>query len=192
MPEEFRSLLAKEFAPYATLSSTQLDLLEQYYALLRRWNARMNLTRIQRLEDVVRLHYCESLFLGTLLPPGELIVADIGSGPGFPGIPVAVLRPECSVALIESHKRKAVFLREASSGLPNVRVLASRAEDVQEKFDWSVSRAVAPADVLALNLARNTALLIGEEDAKSMKGWDLIPIPWGRGRFAVVPRETQT
>jgi len=184
MPESFRALLAQEFAPYATLSISQLDLLEQHYTLLERWNARMNLTRIRKLEDVVRLHYCESLFLGTLLPAGNLTIADVGSGPGFPGFPIAVLRPDCAVTLIESHQRKAVFLREASRGLPNIRVLASRAEDVHEQFDWCVSRAVTPAEILALNLAPNTALLIGEEDAKSLQGWKLVTIPWGRGRLA--------
>src|SRR5271166_1711831 len=87
MPEApaFRDFVAREFAPYGALSSLQLDQLENHYRLLERWNTRMNLTRIRRIEDVVRLHYCESLFLGTLLPAGDLSIADIGSGAGFPG-----------------------------------------------------------------------------------------------------------
>jgi len=186
MPEDFRSLLQREFAPYARLSGYQIDLLERHYTLLQRWNARMNLTRIRKLEDVVRLHYCESLFLGTLLPPGKLRIADVGTGPGFPGIPVAILRPECSLTLIESHQRKAVFLREASRGLPNIHVVGSRAADVHERFDWCMSRAVDPAGVLGLNLAPNIALLIGEDDSRSLKRWNLIPIPWGRHRFAAM------
>ena len=188
MPEivVFRELLTREFAPYGSLSGQQLDRLEAHYQLLERWNARMNLTRIRRIEDVVRLHYCESLFLGTLLPAGELNIADIGSGAGFPGIPVAILRTESRVALVESHQRKAVFLREASQGLSNVRVVSKRAEDIQERFDWIVSRAVSPLEVIGLDLGPNIALLIGEEDSKLLPDWKVVAIPWGQGRVAAL------
>src|ERR1700730_14203736 len=113
----FRKLLASEFAPYTGLSDEQLDRLERHYRLLTLWNKRINLTRINSLEDVVRFHYCESLFLAKELPVGALSIVDVGSGAGFPGIPVAILRPECRVHLLESHQRKAVFLREASREL---------------------------------------------------------------------------
>jgi 16S rRNA (guanine(527)-N(7))-methyltransferase RsmG len=188
MPETsvFRELLVREFAPYGSLSSSQLDQLEAHYRLLERWNARMNLTRIRRVEDVVRLHYCESLFLGTLLPAGELNIADVGSGGGFPGIPLAILRKESRVALVESHQRKAVFLREASGSLPNLRVISSRAEDVKERFDWIVSRAVSPAEVVALKLSPNVALLIGEGDASQLNDWKLKAVPWGQGRVVAL------
>ena len=103
----------------------------------------MNLTTVIRtLEEAIERHYCESLFLAAQLAGRRSCgVADVGSGAGFPGFPVAVLRPDCSVTLIESHQRKAVFLREASRGLPNVRVLANRAEDVTRQFDRVISRA---------------------------------------------------
>ena len=71
-------------------------------------------------------------------------MADIGSGAGFPGIPVAVLRPECQVALIESDHRKAAFLREATRDYPNVRIMRERAESAGEEFDWALSRAREP------------------------------------------------
>jgi hypothetical protein len=77
----FRELLSQEFAPFGSLSAQQLDALEAHYNLLMRWNARLNLTRILKLEEIVRFHYCESLFLGTRLPAGPYTVADIGSGP---------------------------------------------------------------------------------------------------------------
>jgi len=187
MPEAaFRELLQREFAPYGSLSSSQLDRLEDHYKLLQRWNASMNLTRIRRVEDVVRLHYCESLFLGTVLPAGELSIADIGSGAGFPGIPLAILRTECSITLVESHQRKAVFLREASRGLGNLRVQSSRSEQVRERFDWIVSRAVSPSEVIRLSLSRNIALLIGEEDASLLTGWKVVGIPWGHRRVAAL------
>jgi len=131
-----------------------------------RWNAKLNLTRITDRAEAWERHYKESIFLGSKLPPGPLKIADVGSGAGFPGIPIAVVRPECTVTLIESHQRKAVFLREATRDLANVRVLAMRAEDVKEKFDWIVSRAVSPEDVLKLDLAPNIALLTGHFEVK--------------------------
>ncbi len=149
----FRELLFAEFGPYAELSEDQLDRLEEHYSLLVRWNQRLNLTRIEGLLESVRFHYCESLYLSLKLPPGPLRVADVGSGGGFPGIPIAVLRPDLQVTLIESHKRKAVFLRESVRALLNVRVLPVRAEEVQERFDWVVSRAVTPKQVLSVGLA---------------------------------------
>src|SRR5436190_19106424 len=143
-----RELLAREFAPYGSLSPEQLDQLESHYELLLRWNAKLNLTRIDSVEEAARLHYCESLFLGRNLPAGPLWIVDIGSGAGFPGIPIAILRPDCSVTLVESHKRKGVFLSEAVRNLTNVKVITDRAENLKDKFDWLVSRAVAPRDVL--------------------------------------------
>lgn len=177
----FRELLAAEFAPYGSLSELQLRQLEDHFTSLTRWNERLNLTRIRDLADCVRFHYCESLFLAKFLPAGRHRVVDIGSGAGFPGIPVAVLRPECEVTLVESHQRKSVFLRDCSRELKNIQVVAKRAEDVTDKFDWLVSRAVAPSDVLRLNISNNIALLIGQEDASNLSGVAQ-PIPWGKQR----------
>ena len=109
--------------------------LEAHHRLLEKWNRTLNLTRIS---DVER-NYGESLFLGRHLPAGRLRICDIGSGAGFPGFPVAVLRPDCEVTLIEAHQRKAVFLKEAARCMPNIRVVGKRAEDVDDKFDWAVS-----------------------------------------------------
>jgi 16S rRNA (guanine(527)-N(7))-methyltransferase RsmG len=182
----FQDLLVREFAPYGQITVDQLGELEAHYTLLTKWNARLNLTRIKSLEDSVKLHYCESLFLGKALPSGALRIVDIGSGAGFPGIPVGIIRPECSVTLVESHQRKAVFLHEAVRELPSIRVLSSRAEDVMQRFDWLVSRAVAVNQVLDLKLAPNSALLVGRGQFL-----DAQTIPWGEGRFlAFVPRGT--
>jgi 16S rRNA (guanine(527)-N(7))-methyltransferase RsmG len=177
----FKALLAAEFAPFCALSEVQLEQLDRHYQSLTRWNDRLNLTRIRDLDDCVRFHYCESLFLGRFLPPGSHRVVDIGSGGGFPGIPIAILRPECEVTLVESHQRKAVFLREATRDLRNVRVVSRRGEDVHDAFDWLVSRAVAPEEVLRLNLSPRIALLIGSEDAEKLAG-ETEPIPWGARR----------
>jgi len=179
----FRELLVREFAPYGSLTVGQIDALEAHYKLLIQWNARLNLTRIESVGDAVRLHYCESLFVGTRLPAGPLRIVDVGSGAGFPGIPIAILRPECSITLIESHQRKGVFLREAGRNLENVKVVTDRAENLKSGFDWLVSRAVSPRALLKLKLANNLALLVGSEE---FPGCELRePIPWGPGRYLV-------
>jgi len=189
----FADLLRQRLAGVVELSAGQVEALEAHYQLLLRWNRTLNLTSIKRMEEAVERHYCESLFLGTHLPPGHLRIADIGSGAGFPGFPVAVLRPDCSVTLMESHQRKAVFLREASRNLPNVRVLARRAEDIEEPFDWAISRAVSYADLAPFlkNLAPSVDLLTGGEEAPEGIGfvWQSpIPVPWGRQRFLRIGR----
>jgi 16S rRNA (guanine527-N7)-methyltransferase len=170
--EGFKSLLELEFYPYGVLSPQQLELLDEHYHLLLRWNPKINLTRITSLQDAVRYHYCESLYLATHLPKGPLRIVDIGSGAGFPGIPVAIYRPECTVDLVESHQRKAVFLREAARSLTNVQVLAQRAEEVTDSYDWTISRAVRPEDVLKLKLAPHVAILGAEGES----------LPWGERR----------
>src|ERR1019366_10599108 len=161
----FADLLRQRLARVVELSPGQVEALETHYQLLLRWNRTLNLTSIKRMDEAVERHYCESLFLGTHLPQGGLRIADIGSGAGFPGFPVAVLRPDCSVTLIESHQRKAVFLREASRTLPNVRVLAKRAEGVDERFDCVISRAVSYSDLASFlkRLAPHADLLSGAE-----------------------------
>lgn len=177
----FRELLAREFAAYGSLTVEQIDLLEAHYQLLTHWNMRLNLTRIDSLEEAVRLHYCESLYVGTRLPGGPLRIVDVGSGAGFPGIPIAILRRECTVTLVESHQRKGVFLREASRNLANVNVVTDRAENLKVRYDWLVSRAVSPDDVLKLKLANNLALLVGGDEVPGFE--QPKPIPWGDGRF---------
>ena len=186
----FRDLLVREFSPYGRLRASQLDQLEEHYGLLRTWNQKLNLTRIQSVEDAVRLHYCESLFLARELPAGSLRIADIGSGGGFPGIPIAVFRPECMVTLIESHQRKGVFLREASRRLVNVTVVASRAESAPDGFDWAVSRGVSPARVILAKPARNLALLAAAGiSAAAGPGCSVQKLPWGERRVIVFQAE---
>jgi 16S rRNA G527 N7-methylase RsmG len=181
----FRELLLQRVSGFCDLSTVQLDLLQQHYELMLRWNKTINLTRIEGVEEAVDRHYAESLFLGSHLPPGPLSIADVGSGAGFPGIPIAILRPEVSVSLIESHQRKAVFLKEATRGLPNVTVISKRAEDVVQKFDWVISRAVSWRDLQGLDLAPKLAL-IGTDASGTA-----VPFPWANERRVIlVSRET--
>lgn len=182
------------------LTPEQGAALEAHLELLVRWNRTLNLTAIRNREEAIERHYCESLFLAARLPPGRLTIADVGSGAGFPGFPVAVLRPDCVVTLIESHQRKAVFLREASRGMPNIRVLAKRAEEVKEQFDWVISRAVSYQDLASFlkDLAPNADLLTGGEAPPEGIGfvWNApVLLPWGNQRFLwsghAVSRETE-
>lgn len=186
----FRELVRK----CSTVSEEQAAVLERHYELLCRWNRVLNLTRVEKLEEAVERHYCESLFLAERIPDVfGLRVVDLGSGPGFPGFPVAVVRPRCEVTLVESHQRKAVFLREASRELANVRVLAKRAEEVRESFDWVISRAVSYADLsrAVQQLGGRLALLTGAEEPPAEWGmdWEVEPIPGGKQRYLRVSLE---
>jgi 16S rRNA (guanine527-N7)-methyltransferase len=189
----FAETLAAKLAGVVELSGAQVRMLEAHYQLLLLWNRTLNLSTITGLDEAVERHYCESLFLGAHLPPGPLSIVDIGSGAGFPGFPVAVLRPDCSVTLIESHQRKSVFLREASRGVPGLRVLARRAEDAQDRFDVAVSRAVSYKDLTGTLkvLAPTADLLGGAEQPPEKMGfeWEApVPLPWGQARFLWVGR----
>jgi 16S rRNA (guanine527-N7)-methyltransferase len=170
------------------VSAAQVEQLYRHYQLLMRWNRALNLTSVVKLEEVVVRHYCESLFVGLHLPPVPVSVLDVGSGAGFPGIPMAILRPDCRFLLAESHQRKAVFLREASRGLSNVRVAAKRAEQVQENFDWVVSRAVGWREVMPVGarLGRRVGLLVSDADLEELRKargiiWaPPVRVPWGK------------
>ncbi|HMG02060.1 MAG TPA: 16S rRNA (guanine(527)-N(7))-methyltransferase RsmG [Edaphobacter sp.] len=124
-----------------------LPRLSLYLDLLVRWNARTNLTSIRSPQEIVRRHFGESLFaarnLGDPLPETLL---DLGSGAGFPGLPIALLYTGVSVTLAESQNKKATFLREVvrTLALPNVEVWADRAEALpkERRFDTVTLRAV--------------------------------------------------
>jgi len=188
----FAELLRERLGGIVELSTRQIGALEGHYDLLVRWNKTVNLTTITSIEEAVERHYCESLFLGAHLPAGNLRVVDVGSGGGFPGFPVAILRPDCTVALVESHQRKAVFLREASRKVGNVRVIAKRAEDVEEEFDHLISRAVSYEDLKGSlkKLARTADLLTGAEEPPGLDmDWDeVVTVPWGKARFLRIGR----
>jgi 16S rRNA (guanine527-N7)-methyltransferase len=148
----------------------------------------LSLTSVWTLEEAVERHYCESVFAALHLPEGPVSVADVGSGAGFPGVPIAIMRPECAIVLIESHQRKAAFLKEATRDLPNVRILAKRAEDVPERFDWVVSRAVRYSDIARAlkKLGRNAELLTGEVRTEDLSGFEWqepLRLPWGDRRY---------
>ncbi len=202
VPTWFAEPLERELAPWVRLTDGQVASLHRHYALLDRWNKKMNLTSVEPGAESVIRHYCESLFLAAHLENEACSVADIGSGAGFPGVPIAILRPDWKVTLVESNQRKAVFLREATRSLPNVSVVAQRAEAVSATYNMLVSRAVKLNEVIALipRLAPKIGLMLGESDfpelrtAKHIAWSEPIRLPWGDRRICVygVSRGTAT
>lgn len=176
----------RDATPCATLNDAQMEALWRHYDLLRRWNSRINLTRVIELEAAVRFHYAESLFVGTHVPRSARSVIDVGSGAGFPGFVLAVARPELQVTLLESDHRKAAFLREAGDFAPNVRVISLRSREVEGEWDLAVSRAVRAEDVLEFaRRAARQVMLVGTEPSaiKDPEGWEAVDLPGGRGKL---------
>jgi 16S rRNA (guanine527-N7)-methyltransferase len=116
---------------------------EDYATLLRRWNERINLTAIRDEASIVSRHFIESIACARGLPIGIASLLDFGSGAGFPGIPIALCRPEIAVTLAESQGKKAAFLREAVRILGiSAKVHSGRAETLDCQFDCVTLRAV--------------------------------------------------
>jgi 16S rRNA (guanine527-N7)-methyltransferase len=123
---------------------------QQFDALLSlflRWNARINLTAIRDQEGILSRHFVESIACARALPAGLSTLLDFGSGAGFPGIPIALCRPEIAVTLAESQGKKAAFLREAVRVLGvTLMVHSGRAEALTTQFDCVTLRAVDKMD----------------------------------------------
>jgi 16S rRNA (guanine527-N7)-methyltransferase len=170
---------------YPAPDAILLDRLAIYLALLVKWNARTNLTSIRDPDEMVRRHFGESLFLAAHLPEtGSLL--DLGSGAGFPGLPVQLARPGLRVTLAESQNKKAAFLREVvrTLALPTV-VWGDRAERLpaELRFDVVALRAVdRPEEALGVARSRLApagmlAHLTGELGAGDGAGGRWIPLP---------------
>ena len=114
-----------------------------YLELLLKWNARTNLTAVRSVEGILERHFLESISAARQLPEGITTLLDLGSGAGFPGIPMALCRPELSVTLAESQGKKAAFLQEVVRQLGlKVKVHGRRAEELTTSFDCVTLRAV--------------------------------------------------
>jgi 16S rRNA (guanine527-N7)-methyltransferase len=127
---------------HLALNDRQVVQIQQYTKLLWTWNEKVNLTAIRDPLEVLYRHFCESMFGSTLLPVENCRLADVGSGGGFPGIPLKIIRPDLHIFLVESNVKKATFLAEVvrELGLTDSRVLVSRFEELGEE--------VAPLDVV--------------------------------------------
>ncbi|RJQ32541.1 MAG: 16S rRNA (guanine(527)-N(7))-methyltransferase RsmG [Peptococcaceae bacterium] len=140
------------------LTAGQMKSFQVYFDLLRRENKLLNLTAVIEAKDVAIKHFLDSLSCLRAVPfEGRMKVLDVGTGAGFPGIPLKICRPELMVTLLESAEKKAVFLGKLIRGLDlaAVEVIRARAEDIgrergyREGFDRVVARAVARLRVLA-------------------------------------------
>jgi 16S rRNA (guanine(527)-N(7))-methyltransferase RsmG len=185
--DQFCGLLGSLVRGFTRISSLQLVSCWEHYRLLENWNRVINLTTIVNLEEAVQRHYAESFFLAAHLPPGKWQIADMGSGAGFPGFPCGLFRSDCNVALIESVGKKAAFLRE-SCHLLNLQIIQGRAEDLNLRFDWVISRAVRPSEVVrwADSMGAGVAVLAGREDAEALEGFRVVDLPWGDNRVLAI------
>ena len=158
MSEHLKKLLiegAKAFD--ADLSSQQAEQFLQYKDILKEWNEKINLTAIEDDEEIVIKHFVDSLSILPMIPkkPGQKLI-DVGTGGGFPGIPVKLLRSDVKVTLLDSLDKRIKFLNEVVGllGLKEITAVHGRAEefgvkpDYREKYDIAVARAVANLAVL--------------------------------------------
>jgi 16S rRNA (guanine527-N7)-methyltransferase len=135
------------------LTCTQVAAFATYLEEISRWSARINLTALRRPEDIVRAGFLDSLACLPLIPPETHRAVDVGSGAGFPGLPLKLARPELSFTLVEASRKKATFLHHVVRrlGLAGVRVLQRRAEELAADpeeagaYDLALARAVAPS-----------------------------------------------
>lgn len=160
-----------------SLSARQLAAFETYEQELVEWNARFNLTAIRDPEGIRTKHFLDSLTCGLAWrdrPPASLI--DVGTGAGFPGIPLKILNPPLQLALVESVGKKAEFCRHVTGalGMEKVEIIQARAEDVgqlpkqRERYDWAVARAVASLPILVeflLPLVRVGGAILAQKGA---------------------------
>jgi 16S rRNA (guanine527-N7)-methyltransferase len=201
------------------LTAKDYECISIYIDILHRWNARINLTAVRNEEEIVTRHFGESFFAASNLFPGrggeegELkepgtrkvvarsTVADIGSGAGFPGIPIKLWAPSVALTLIESNHKKAAFLREVTRflRLTGINVQSARAEHIDQTFDFVILRAVERfTDILPIAAgllapSGRLALLISSsqfEQASSVLPqliWQPpLPIPMSDSRILVV------
>ena len=140
------------------LTDEQVEKLTRYYELLIEWNEKMNLTALKEPEDVALKHFCDSILLLKYaeIPEGSSLI-DVGTGAGFPSVPVKIVRPDIKLCLLDSLNKRLTFLTEVVNelNLADVKIVHSRAEDgakkaeLREKFDFATSRAVAQLNVLS-------------------------------------------
>jgi 16S rRNA (guanine527-N7)-methyltransferase len=185
------------------INDNQVQQIQQYTRLLLQWNDKVNLTAIRDPLEILYRHFCESMFGSSLLPVENCRLADVGSGGGFPGIPLKIIRPDLQVFLVESNVKKATFLAEVVRGLElsDTRVLVSRFEELGEE--------VAPLDVVCSRAlgdfstflgwargpqvgARQALLWLGGrdmEEVRALAGWSWSepkPVPKSLQRFLIL------
>ena len=202
-PARIRELLVPFLGDHG-LSDGQVALVSAHLELLLKWNAKMNLTAVRDPEEVVTRHFGESLFAARHIFPDQAdsgSLVDVGSGAGFPGIPIAIWAANLKVTLIEAQQKKAVFLREVlrTLELENAEVIQDRAEKIQIRADVVTLRAVEqfrnvlPPAARLVAKGGHLALLIGISQGQLATSvlpafaWrEPVPIPMSRDRILLV------
>jgi 16S rRNA (guanine527-N7)-methyltransferase len=161
------------------------DAIRTYIDLLLRWNRHISLTTVTDPDEILRFHIGESIAAISAVPIEKGRLADVGSGAGFPGVPLALFLPQLDVTLIESNAKKATFLSEVQRqlNLHRVRVFRGRAEELLSQgaeFDYVTARAVGKYDELllwssnVLNPSGRVVLWLGDKDVNEFSaypGW---------------------
>ena len=177
--------------------------IQQYIKILLAWNEKINLTAIRDPLEILYRHFCESMYAVDAVPLDKGRLADVGSGAGFPGLPLKILRPDLQVFLVESNIKKVTFLAEVirELGLKGAQVLARRYEELGEEvapLDYVCSRALGEFSVF-LEWARSqqiaakqVILWIGGrdlEEIQKIQTWDWnepIEVPHSLRRLLLV------
>jgi 16S rRNA (guanine527-N7)-methyltransferase len=179
-----------------------------YATLLAQWNSKVALTTITDPEEVIRFHFGESMFAVSKLDIREGRLADIGTGPGFPGIPIRMVLPHLELTLVESNQKKAAFLSEVvrTLALKNVSIARKRVEDLRDPeryiFDFVTARALGNYQRFLewsqahISQAGRVILWLGSEEAskieqKSTWRWQSpVSIPQSRSRVLLDGRHS--
>jgi 16S rRNA (guanine527-N7)-methyltransferase len=185
------------------VSSEQVLIIQQYMKILLAWNEKLNLTAIRDPLEVLYRHFCESMYAGSSVPVEKGRLADVGSGAGFPGLPLKILRPNLQVFLIEANIKKATFMAEVirELGLTDARVLVSRYQELSEEvapldfvcsralgefgpfLEWAGSKQVSAKRVILWTGARDL------EEIQRIKNWEWrepIQVPHSLRRLLLV------
>lgn len=172
--------------PYGFVPSNSfIDGMRTYISLLLRWNQRISLTTVTDPVEITKFHFGESLFALSAVPIGAGRLADVGSGAGFPGLPLAMENVKLHVTQIESNTKKATFLAEVvrELNLTNVQVLRGRMEELPREpsgFDFITARALGHHEKLLkwsagrLSGLGKVVMWLGEADSKRLSkepGW---------------------
>jgi 16S rRNA (guanine527-N7)-methyltransferase len=187
--QQIAAILA-EYSIVTEATSPLVGGIQSYLSLLLQWNRSISLTTVTDPEEIVRFHFGESLFAASSVPITVGRLADVGTGAGFPGLPLKMLVPSLDLTLIESNAKKAAFLAEVvrKLALDRVHISRSRMEDLETRdpipapsFDFITARAFGQFDGLLAwskgHLARTgkLALWLGQQDATSISqrgGWN--------------------
>jgi len=189
----FLDELQRCLAEHWTISREQAALLEAHFERLQLWSRTTNLTSMREPREIAAGLYAESVVMAKIIPADVRTIVDLGSGAGFPGVPIATCRPESLVTLVEADLKKSIFLQESTRDLPNCIIRRDRVEQVTGEWDCLASRAVAWRDVLpaVLRLARSVVLLVSERQLTELTAetrivWrDPVHLAWTRGHLAL-------